>query len=399
MIRFGLFVLLLFAPAAFGRTYQPQDPLTIPGFVDFYNNDYDKAYAYFKRELKSHSNDPDSYNYLAQVILYRELYRDGALESELVTGSNPFLRSPKLNMSPQAKSEFTDCIERSLNLNSALLDKNPNDIHALYSAGAAHGLNATYSFLIEKAWTTALNDAAVANRINKQILNLDPAFVDARLIVGVYEYVVGNLPFYMRMLGVIGGFRGDKEGGIQQIEQVRQHGVLSKYDAEILLAVIYRRERCPQLALPLLKQAASRFPGNYLLRLEQVQMYSDLGNKNAALQVLGQVEQLRRSGAPGYERLPMEKLAYLKGNLLFWYNDLDGALRELTQATQKAHELDLSTQVMAWLRLGQTYDLKNSHGQAVKAYEKAIAAAPRSAVAGEARGYISDPYRRKQRKS
>ena len=399
MIRFGLFFLLLFAPAAFGSTYHPLDPLTIPGFVAFYNNDYDKAYAYFKNELNAHRNDPDSYNHLAQVILYRELYRDGALESELVSGSNPFLHSPKLNMSSHAKSEFTDCIERSLTLNSALLDKDSHDIHALYSAGVAHGLSATYAFLIEKAWTTALNDAAAANKMNKQILNLDPAFVDARLIVGLYEYIVGNLPFYMRMLGVIGGFRGDKEGGIQQIEEVRQHGVLSKYDAEILLAVIYRREHCPQLALPLLKQAASRFPGNYLLRLEQVQMYSDLGNKNAALEVLGQVEQLRRSGAPGYERLPLEKLAYIRGNLLFWYNDLDGALSALAQATQKPRELDLSTEVMAWLRLGQTYDLKKSHGQAVKAYEKAIAAAPQSAVAEEAQGYISDPYRRKQKKS
>lgn len=399
MIRFGLFFLLLCAPAAFGRTYQPQDPLTIPGFVDFYNNDYDKAYAYFERELKAHPNDPDGYNHLAQVILYRELYRDGALESELVSGSNPFLHSPKLNMSPQSKSEFTDSIERSLKLNRLLLDKDPHDIHALYSAGVAHGLSATYAFLIEKAWTTALNEAAAANKMNKQILNLDPTFVDARLIVGLYEYVVGNLPFYVRVLGTIGGFRGDKEGGIQQIEQVRRHGVLNKYDAEILLAVIYRREHYPQLALPLLKEAANRFPGNYLLRLEQVQMYSDLGNKNAALQVLGQVEQLQRSGAPGYERLPKEKLAYIRGNLLFWYNDLDGALAALTQATQKAHELDLSTEVMAWLRLGQTYDLKKNHGQAAKAYEKAIVAAPQSAVAEEAQGYISDPYRRKQRKS
>jgi tetratricopeptide (TPR) repeat protein len=398
MIRFGLFLLLLFAPAAVAGNYQPQDPLTNPGFVAFYNNDYDKAYAHFKKELNAHPNEPDSYNHLAQVVLYRELYRDGALESELVSGSNPFLHSPKLNMSPQAKSEFSDCIERSLKLNTARLDKDPHDIHALYSAGVAHGLSATYAFLIEKAWTTALNDAAAANRVNKQILNLDPAFVDARLIVGLYEYIVGNLPFYMRMLGVIGGFRGDKEGGIQKIEQVRQHGVLSKYDAEILLAVIYRREHCPQLALPLLKQAANRFPGNYLLRLEQVQMYSDLGNKNAALQVLGQVEQFRRNGAPGYERLPMEKLAYIRGNLLFWYNDLDGALAALTQATQKPRELDLSTEVMAWLRLGQTYDLKKNHGQAVKAYERAVAAAPQSAVADEAEGYISHPYRRKQKK-
>jgi tetratricopeptide (TPR) repeat protein len=152
------------------------------------------------------------------------------------------------------------------------------------------------------------------------------------------------------------------------------------------------------MSLDLLKQAANRFPGNYLLRLEQIQMYSDLGNKDAALQVLTEVEQLRRNHAPGYDRLRPEKLDYIKGNLLFWYNDLDGALAALTQATQGARELDLSTRVMAWLRLGQTYDLKKNHAQAVKAYQNVIATAPNSAIADEAHGYLSEPYRGKKKK-
>ena len=379
--------------------YHPADPLSNPGFVAFYNNQYDKAYAYFKAEVQSHPNDPDSYNHLAQTILYRELFRDGALESEMVSGSNPFLRRAKLSVSPQVKTEFLACIERSLQLSNAALENDPDDVHAWYSSGVAHGLRANYSFLVEKAWIESLREAAASNKANKQVLTLQPDFTDSRLVVGLYEYVVGNLPFYMRILGVVGGFHGNKEGGIRQLQDVAQNGTLSKYDAQIILAVIYRREHHPELALPLLQHAANQFPGNYLFRLEQVQMYSDLGNKTAALQELAEIDHLRSIGAPGYQSLCGGQTAYLRGNLLFWYGDFDHALVNLQQATAAAPTLNLDTAVLSWLRLGQTYDLKKNHQAAVVAYKEVIATAPQSTLANQASQYISNPYRRKRKEA
>jgi tetratricopeptide (TPR) repeat protein len=200
----------------------------------------------------------------------------------------------------------------------------------------------------------------------------------------------------MRAFGFLAGFRGDKAHGIQQLEEVRKAGVLNRYDAEILLAVIYRREHHPELAIPLLKDAATMFPRNYLLRFEEVEMYSDLGDKNSALQVLADIERSRRSGAPGYKNLPPEKIKYLQANLLFWYGDLGAALADLKQVTSQADSLDLGTAVMAWLRLGQVYDLEGQHEHAVEAYRETMKAAPQSAAATEAKSYISTPYRRKR---
>ena len=42
----------------------------------------------------------DPHNHVAQTLLFREMYRNGALETELVSGNNPFLRRKKLNPSP-----------------------------------------------------------------------------------------------------------------------------------------------------------------------------------------------------------------------------------------------------------------------------------------------------------
>ncbi|MFL6353512.1 MAG: tetratricopeptide repeat protein, partial [Bryobacteraceae bacterium] len=326
----------------------------------------------------------------------REMLRNGALESELVSGTNPFLRRPKMAISAQDKARFAHSLDQSIKLSQALLDKDPRNIKALYAIGVAYGLRANYSFLVEKAWVDSLREAMAARKFNEEILDIDPNFVDAQLILGVDDYIVGCLPFHMRALGFVAGFRGDKEEGIRKLEKVATAGTLNRYDAEIVLAVIYRRERCPQKAIPLLKDLASRFPRNYVLRFEQVEMYSDLGDKNSALQVLDEIEDLRRNGAPGYRDLRAEKIKYLRANLLFWYRDLDPALANLKQVTQNVAAVDLGTAVMAWLRLGQVYDLKGNHKQAIEAYRETMKAAPDSAAAAEAKSYMSNPYRRKR---
>ncbi len=372
-----------------------QDPIRNPGFVHFYNNEYDQALEFFEGELKERPGDPDCYDHIAQTILYREMYRNGALESELVTGSNPFLRRPKMEIAPEDKVRFESSIDQALKLSAALLQKNPRDIQVLHAVVVAHGLHANYKFLVERAWLDALHDAIAARKANEKILAIDPEWVDAHLISGVTEYIFGSLPSYLRLLGAIRGFHGNKEDGIRQLQLVAQSGALDKYDARILLAAIYRRERQPQLAIPLLEEMARMFPRNYLFRFEQVQMYSDLGDKQAALSVLAEVEGLRCAGAPGYANLAPEKIEYLTGNLLFWYGDLDPALDDLRRVTQKANGLDLSTAVMAWLRLGQVYDLKGDHRQAIEAYRQTVNTAPMSAAAAEAVNYIATPYRRK----
>jgi tetratricopeptide (TPR) repeat protein len=243
----------------------------------------------------------------------------------------------------------------------------------------------------------SLREATAARKANERIRELDPKDADARLVYGLNEYVVGSLPFYMRMLGFLGGFHGDRTDGIQQLEIVAREGKRNRYDAQVLLAVIYRREQDPRRAIPLLKELAERFPRNYLFRLEQVQMYSEAGDKKAALAVLAEVDQLRRDRAPGYAGLNEEKLLYFRGNLLFWYDDLAGALADLRQVTRKADQLDLNTAVLAWLRLGQVQDLQGHHAEAVPAYREAIRTAPKSEAAAEAKGYMDRPYKRKEK--
>lgn len=371
-----------------------QDPLTIPGFQHFYNLEYEGAIADFQQEIADHPKDPNAYNHLAQTVLYRELYRTGALESELVTGTNPFLRRPKMNPNAADRKQFDDLLGKAMQLSQARLAQNPNDTDALYALGVAYGLRANYRFLVAKAWIDALHDASDARKYHNRVTDLDPNFTDARLVQGVYDYIVGSLPLFYRLLGFIAGFHGDRERGIRTLQIVAQKGQRNRYDAEVALAAIYRRERRAKDAIPLLNDLIQRFPRSYLLRLELAQMYGDAGDKTLALAAIGKVDDLRRAGAPGYKTLPEEKIRYARGNVLFWYNDLDRALDDMRQVTANANQLDLNTGVYAWMRLGQIYDLKGQRSAAVAAYKRAIEYAPESDAAKESRQYIARPFRR-----
>jgi epoxyqueuosine reductase len=368
-----------------------------PGYDHFYNNEFDQALDYFEQDLKAHPEDPQMFDHVAQGILYREMLRSGALESQLVSGNNPFLRRPKMEISAQDKQRFGYCVNQAIALSEAKLSREPNNVEALAALSVTHGLRSNYLFLVEKSWMDSLREATAARKANERIRELDPHDIDARLVFGLNEYVVGSLPFYMRALGFLGGFHGDRTDGIKQLELVAKQGSRNRYDAQVLLAVIYRRERDPRKAIPLLKELAGRFPRNHLFRLEQVQMYSDAGDEQSALAVLHEIENLRQAGAPGYAGLNPEKIRYFRANLLFWYNDLPGALADLRQVTQKAGELDLNTAVLAWLRLGQVQDLQGHHRDAIMAYREAMSAAPKSEAAAEAKGYLDSPYHRKDR--
>jgi tetratricopeptide (TPR) repeat protein len=368
-----------------------------PGFEAFYNNDYDRALTFFQTQAEAHPGDPDQRNHVAQTILYRELFRNGSLESQLVTGSNAFLRRPKVEISSHDRQRFTESIAKSFALCDAELQKNERDVKAWYQSGVAHALRSTYFFLVEKAWMEALREASAARKAQSRVLELDPDLVDARLTLGVYQYLVASLPFYARAVGFLNGFHGDREAGLQQVELVARNGISNRYDAKILLAILYRREHEPEKAIPLLQELAKRFPGNYLFVFEQVQMYSDLGDKASAVRILEKVRTRQRSGAPGYASLAPEKIAYTEGNLYFWYRDYDLALACLRQASARTELLDLNTAVMSWLRLGQVYDVRNDRSKAISAYREAIRTAPNSEVAAEAKRYLSAPYRRQSK--
>ncbi|MBK5295117.1 MAG: tetratricopeptide repeat protein [Acidobacteriia bacterium] len=383
-----LALLLLLAPP------QEQPDAIERGFDHFYNLEFEEALQVFTNLAQSQPDRADLRNHLAQAFLFREMLKAGALESEMVTGGNSFLRRPKMNPSALDQQHFDQAIAAAMRLSQKRLDGNPDDPQGLYNLGVAHGLRANYNYLVRKAWVDSLRDATAGRKLHNRLTALEPSLIDAKLMQGMHDYVIGSLPWYYKALGFLAGFRGDREQGIRTLQEVAAKGDKNRADAAILLAAIYRRERRPADAVPLLNGLTGKFPRNYLLHLELAQMYSDLGDRPKALEALVKVERMKHEGLPGFRNMPIEKVYYFRGNLQFWFDEWESAVTNLSKATAKAEDLDPNTGVMAWMRLGQSLDLLGRRQQAMEAYRQASKYASGSAVARESEGYLRSPYRR-----
>jgi tetratricopeptide (TPR) repeat protein len=371
-----------------------QDVSVDAGFQHFYNLEYDEALAIFHANAAKNPNSPEALNHVAQTILYREMFRTGALETQMVTGNNPFLRRAEMKIAPADEKEFLDSLSRAISISEVRLQQNPGDVDALYAQGVSYGLRSNYHFLVHKAWIDALRDATTARKAHNRVTELDPTQIDARLMQGVYDYVIGSLPPLWRTLGFLAGYVGDRNRGVDTLRTVAEKGKANRIDAAVILCAILRREHRPQETVPYIVDLIGKYPRNYLLQLELVQMYGEFGQKDKALEVISKVDQLKQERANGYDRVPEETILYTRGNLLFWYNDLDRALADISAVTKKASAIDLNTGVYAWLRLGQIYDLKGNRKEAVRAYNQTMVFAPGSDAANEAQSYALTRYKR-----
>ena len=120
---------------------------------------------------------------------------------------------------------------------------NSKDVGALYARGVTRAEFATYTALIEHAWFSALRNAVAARHDHEKVLELDPGNVDAKLIVGAHNYVVGNLPWAVKTASSMVGLGGNKEKGLEYLHQAANGNGETSIDAKIVLVVFLRRER------------------------------------------------------------------------------------------------------------------------------------------------------------
>lgn len=374
------------------------DPLVQSGYDHFYNLEYPQAIQDFQKAVAAAPNDPDRHNHLAQAVLFQLMFRAGALETEMVTGGNPFLRRPKMEPTPAEEKLFQDSINTSVRLSKAALQADPNNTRALYAEGVALGLRGTYNYLVKKAWLDALRDMTAGRKLHNRVFELEPSNIDALMMQGMHDYVVGSLPLGYKLLGFLAGFHGDRQQGIGTVQIVAEKGKYNRVDAAILLGIAARRERRPADALKICEQLRSEFPRNFLILFELSQMYADLGDKDNAWKALDRVAELKQSGAPGFRALPLERIEFARGNLLFWYDDPEHAVSHLRKATAQAQHLDPNSGVTAWLRLGQCLDLLGHREEARAAYRSAIEYWPASDEAKSARKYLNKVFTAKEKR-
>ena len=367
-----------------------RQPEVREAFQLFYNMDYDEALPRFEKIQREHPNDPMATAYLLDAVEFRELNRLDLLDTTFYANDGFLTGKHTVVEDPKVRDRIRALGDQAVNQANAELKTNPNDVNALFARGWVRSLEATYAAMVERAFVGSLKQALGARSDCDRVLQLDPNYVDAELVTGVYEYVVGalSLPFKV-VVGVV-GIHGSKGAGLALLRDDAERGVITRVEARTAMMLFLRREAKYEAAVAIAKGMAEEYPHDYLFRLEEANLEKDAGDGMVAVETYqGLIEMAKR---PGYYPNAHLELAYfglgdsLRGQKKF--SDAVAAYRE--GADQATTSPELKRRCL--LEAGKTFDLMREHDKAVQQYEAVLNAGSDTVQGDQARKYIKSAY-------
>jgi tetratricopeptide (TPR) repeat protein len=366
------------------------DPLVRQAFDRFYILDYDGALARCEKVQEANPLNPLAVDYVLDAVLFRELYRLDLLDTTFYAHDGFLNGKHAVAVDPAVTAQVNSLFNKAIELSEQELSKNPEDTDALFARGWARSLKALYIGLIDRSFISALHVALQARSDNEKILRIDPKYVDAKLVVGVHQYVTGSLPFGIKILAGAAGITGSKSKGIEDLRDAGARGVMTSVEARTALGLFLRREAKYEDAIVVTRTLTDQYPHDFLFWLELANLTKDVGQGQAAIAQYRQV--LEQAKKPGY--FPSARLE------LAWFglaDTLQGqrAYAEAADAynmatAQPAVSADLKSRCN--LDSGKMYDLLNERDMARREYEAVLRQDAGSAQADSARKYLKSPF-------
>ena len=366
------------------------DPLVREAYEHFYQLDYPGAVERFQRFHETHPGDPQATTMLLNAALFQELYRQDLLDTTFYANDGFLSGRHATEEDPKTRDRIFALADEAIHEADWRIDKNPNDIDALYARGWARSLKCTYLAMVERGFGAGFRLAIKAKDDHQRVLQLDPQYVDAKLVVGVYEYVVGALPIPFKILIGFVGMTGSKSKGLEMLRDAGVHGVITSVESRTVIALFLRREARYQEAEQVVRTLKSQYPHDFLFCLEDANLRKDAGEGMAA--VAAYREMIANSAKPGYFAQARLELAY------FGLGDSLRGQRHFAEAAE-AYEQTAFTKavgpelkIRSLLAAGQCHDQLGERKLALQDYQMAIDAGPNTSRADTARKYLRSPY-------
>jgi tetratricopeptide (TPR) repeat protein len=384
-----LLLVATYASSAEKLVFRPADPLNAVAFDHFYNMDYLHAISEFEQVLQKHTDDPFAVNHLLTAVLFQELYRMGALNTGEYANDS-FVATAHRPADPKVQQRIKELVETARGLEEKRLAANAKDVDALYARGVTRGQLSTYTALVERSWYSALKSAVGARKDHEQVLELSPDYTDAKLIVGAHNYVLGSLPWGVKILVKVIGQGGNKDKGIRYLKEAAAGGGETSTDAKIVLLLFLRREHKYPEALEIADGLVPRYPQNLLIALEQGNLLRASGRNPEATSAYQKIWQSGRDGL--YPDLHYELAALSLGDLLRAQKDYAGAALAYERVNQ-IQKPDPELLQKANLGAGEMYDVLKKRELALQKYQAVVATNVNTAPAETARKRMKEAYR------
>ncbi len=349
------------------------------GIDHVYNLEFEEADRDFSELVRLRPGHPAGYFFLAMVDWWRIL----------------------INMEDESRDQkFMDALDHVIALTDSMLEKNPNDVEAIFFKGGALGFQGRLKFH-RNDYLAAANAGRKALPLVELAFSLDPSNYDILFGTGIYNYyadvIPNEYPYVKPLLLFIPS--GDKNKGIQQLIAASEKGKYASTEASyFLMQIYYFYERDYQKVLELALKLTRRYPNNMVFHRYLGRAYAAIGNWPMAEAVFKEIVARCRSGQRGYTIYLEREATYNLGVTYLALGRLDEALQNLYRCDELSRETDRTEpsgfMVMANLKIGNIYDLQGKRELAVAQYNKVIGMKEYKDSSTQARTYMKTPYAR-----
>jgi len=274
-------------------------------FVHMFNLDYDKAREGFVLLEKEYPNHPAPPLYLASSYWLEEMLQRQDLVLNRFVSPAYFNEKTKQSMPAKEREAFFQGVRESEALSNKILKKNSSDKNARYFLETAHAFRAAFAITVDHSSAEGFKAGNKAYSYARQLIKEDPKYYDAFLTAGTYEYIAGNIPWYLKPLATILGIHGNKQDGLDYLKTASEKGEYVKTEAEVVLMVLHVREHQYAKALEIARSLNRRFPRNFLFAINLAQILQLAGEKDQAAAALVEVQKRAEAGEPNFNKIPL----------------------------------------------------------------------------------------------
>jgi tetratricopeptide (TPR) repeat protein len=260
----------------------------------------------------------------------------------------------------------------------AWVAREPKRAEAWFYLGGAYGTRVLLRDMRGQLFGAA-RDGKRIHDVLQRAVKLDPTLQDAYFGLGLYHYYAAIAPKVARVVGWLLFLPGgDRKGGLQEMQQSENRGMLMRGEADYQLHLIYLwYEHRPMDALHLAEGLQSRYPHNPLFALRVAAIQSEyFHNTQASLQAYRALMEASRDRRVGYSAIAEVNARLGMAEQLDLLCDSTSAIEQLRAVIALEPAAPYAARARAYYQLGIVYDRIGRRAEAVAAYRSALAAIP-----------------------
>jgi tetratricopeptide (TPR) repeat protein len=296
-------------------------------------------------------------------------------------------------MPAEDRDAFFRYISESQASCQAILKEKPGNRDARYFLGAAHAALGAFALTIDQDKLEAFRQGKKAYQHHLEIVEEQPGYYDAYLTIGLYEYIVANLPWYMKWIAQIAGYKGTEERAFKYLRLSATKSQFVSENARTVLLVLCVREKLYDEALENAQFLHRRYPRNFLLHLNVARIFTEMNRPDHAAEVYTKIIAQAEARTPNYQKMPLGLFRYNIGKALMNMDQLELAHRLFTAAIQDPATGERE-RTLSHLCLAQVLDLRGNRQQAIANYQQVLSVANFERSHSTAQAYLKKPYRR-----